>query len=341
MKNKIIFRDSYDDLPEIIKDAGLETRKFYIVSDSNVAPLYLDAVKKTFKKAPSFIFEAGEARKHLDTVNEMYKCFQDDKLDRKSVIIALGGGVAGDMAGFAAATYMRGISVIQLPTSLLAMVDASAGGKTGVNFMGVKNLIGAFHQPELVYINISALKTLPEDEFISGLGEVVKHGLIGGGGYYDFLYKNRSAIKNIDIDVMLETVSGSCRIKSAVVEKDEKETGLRETLNFGHCVGHAVESLSNYTIPHGKCVSMGMCAALRLSSVPKDEYKKAAELMEFFGLPVKIEISNPKEIVSTMYKDKKTQSDTLRVVLLKKIGEAYTDSTLTDEKITECLYESY
>ena len=341
MINNIVFRDSYDDLQNVLKDAGLVDRKIFIVSDDNVAPLYLDAVKKAFKKASFFIFKAGEAQKHLDTIKEMYKRFSEEKLDRKSVVIALGGGVAGDMAGFAAATYMRGISVVQLPTSLLAQVDASAGGKTGVDFMGVKNLIGAFHQPELVYINISALKTLPHDEFISGLGEVVKHGLIGDGEYYNFLHKNRNAIKNVDIDTMCEVIAGSCRIKAAVVEKDEKESGLREILNFGHCVGHAVESLSAYTIPHGKCVSMGMCAALRLSNIPKNEYDKALGLMEFLGLPVKIDISNPREIVSTMYKDKKTHSDTLRVVLLKKIGEAYTDNTLSDEKITECLYESY
>ena len=338
MKN-IYFRDSYGDLAKTLKNAGLINRKICIVSDSNVAPLYLDTVKEALKGPPSFVFKSGEAQKHLGTIEEMYKCFLANELDRRSVIVALGGGVVGDMAGFAAATYMRGISVVQLPTSLLAQVDAGVGGKTGVDFMGIKNLIGAFHQPNLVYMNLAALNTLPREEFISGMGEVIKHGLISDRAYYEYLIKNREDIKNAAPEAMREVVEGSCRIKAAVVAKDEKESGLREILNFGHCVGHAVESLSGYSIAHGKCVAIGMCAALRLSNVSAEEFKTAVQLLEFFGLPTKIEKIDPSEILAAMYKDKKTLSNTLRIVLLKEIGEATAGNTISNEKIMECLYE--
>jgi len=345
----IYFRQSYDGLYEAFKKVGMLNRKICIVTDSNVGPLYLDAVKKalgdpTLEYIPSFIFDAGEGQKNMDILQAMYTCFLFHKLDRRSVIVALGGGVVGDLAGFAAATFMRGIDFVQLPTSLLAQVDASAGGKTAIDFEGVKNLIGAFHQPRLVYINLDTLKTLPRQEFISGMGEVIKHGLIADEGYYQYLNDNRQAILDLSPETMLQVVAGSCRIKAAVVAKDERETGLREILNFGHCVGHAVESLSEYSLPHGQCVAIGMCAALRLSldigHITKVELERAIELMKSFDLPITISadaVYKPDEILSTMYKDKKTINDTLRVVLLKKIGEAYTDSKISPENILQSL----
>ena len=347
--SKIYIRHSYDDLSSAMGKAGLvgHGRKLCIVSDSNVAQLYLDTVCQALGKVPSFVFEAGEAQKHLGTIQDMYSFFLANKLDRKSVVIALGGGVVGDMAGFAAATYMRGVSVVQLPTSLLAQVDASVGGKTGVDFSGVKNLVGAFHQPEMVYMNLATLNTLPEDEFVSGMGEVIKHGLIGDASYYKYLQDNREAIKLLEPTAIHEVVEGSYRIKSAVVAADEKEAGPREVLNFGHCVGHAIESLLHYTVPHGKCVAMGMYVAMRLSRLSQDDIDRAVQLLVFFGLPTEMKDCAledilpkdilPKDILDYMYKDKKTQSDTLRIVLLKKIGEAYTDNTISNKRILECL----
>lgn len=333
----IYFRHSYDDLGAAFREAGIQDRKICIVTDSNVSPLYLDAVKAGLGSASAFIFKAGEASKNIRTLEDMYKCFLDNKLDRRSVVVALGGGVTGDLAGFAAATFMRGITFVQLPTSLLAQVDAGVGGKTAIDFEGVKNLIGAFYQPRLVYMNLSALNTLPTEEFISGMGEVVKHGLISDKGYYEFLQSNRVAIQNLDPEAMLEVVAGSCRIKAAVVEEDERESGLREILNFGHCVGHAVESLSDYSLPHGQCVAIGMCAALRMSGISKSDQEQAQDLMEFFKLPTSASDYKPEEIISTMYKDKKTLNDKLRVVLLKKIGEAYTDDGVTNDRILSTL----
>ena len=372
-------------IPEISLKEGFgykKLRKILIITDSNVAPLYLDTVTKALTgfslanspladSLPAFIFEAGESSKNMNTLQDIYNFFLANKLDRRSVVVALGGGVTGDMAGYAAATYMRGLDYVQLPTSLLAQVDSSVGGKTAVDFQNVKNLIGSFHQPRLVYINLSTLKTLPKDEFTSGMGEVIKHGLIGGrdygGGYYEYLHKNRQAIQNLIPEVIQEVVAGSCRIKAAVVAQDEKETGLRETLNFGHCVGHAIESLSNYTISHGHCVVIGMCAALQLSQklghITLQEVERALKLIRDFELPTGVrEYINQatfsesifsgstftgstfsestfsvEAIIATMFKDKKTINDTLRVVLLKKIGYAYTDSTVPIEMIEECI----
>lgn len=314
--------------------------KICIITDSNVAPLYLQAVKETLKTDLSFVIEAGESNKNLDTLAGLYKYFLASRLDRQSILVALGGGVVGDIVGFAAATYMRGIDFIQLPTTLLAQVDASVGGKTAVDFEGVKNLIGAFHQPKMVYMNLATLTTLPQEEFISGMGEVVKHGLIGEANYYEYLFANREDIKNLQNEAMLQVVSGSCRIKAAVVAQDERESGPREVLNFGHCVGHAIESLSDYSLPHGQCVSIGMCAALKLSALPQGEIDRAVNLMKYFDLPTSWAEYNSEEILATMYKDKKTLNDTLRIVLLKKTGEAVTDNTQSRKKILEILNES-
>ena len=337
----IYFRRSYSDLQEALKNVGLSGCRVCIVTDSNVAPLYLDAVKEVLGNPPAFIFKAGESQKHMGTLQEMYKCFLTHKLDRRSVVIALGGGVVGDLAGFAAATFMRGVDFIQLPTSLLAQVDASVGGKTAIDFEGVKNLVGAFHQPRLVYINLATLDTLPHQEFVSGMGEVIKHGLIGDEAYYNYLQDNFQAIQDLDPEALLKVVAGSCKIKEAVVSKDEKEVGIREILNFGHCVGHAVESLSNYSLPHGQCVAIGMCAVLRLSlkmgHITQEEMERAIKLMKAFDLPISSIGYEPEKILATMYKDKKTINDTLRVVLLKKIGNAYTDSAVSTENILESL----
>lgn len=342
----IYFRHSYEGLGRIFNE-NFEGRKAFIVTDSNVAPLYLETVKKALPShdPPSYIFEAGEGSKHMGVISEMYKCFLANKLDRRSVIVALGGGVCGDMAGFAAATYMRGLDYIQLPTSLLAQVDSSVGGKTAVDFEGIKNLIGAFHQPRLVYINLATLDTLPRREFISGLGEVVKHGFISDSGdpYRNYLENNQGQILALDPAALLEVVAGSCRIKASVVAQDEKEKGLREILNFGHCVGHAVESLSDYTLPHGHCVAIGMCAAFYMSqkmgNITKSAVKSAVELIKAYGLPTTASEYTPKSILSFMYKDKKTINDTLRIVLLKEMGIAYTDDKLSKEYIMECLNE--
>jgi len=328
----IYFRDSFEDLKGALNFGG----KICIITDSNVAPLYLKPVQEILGNVPAFIFEAGEANKNMQTLQDIYSFFLENKMDRRSVAVALGGGVAGDICGLAAATYMRGIKFVQVPTSLLAQVDASVGGKTAVDFGGVKNLIGAFHQPSLVYINVRTLETLPEEEFASGMGEVIKHGLIGGQEYFNLI---QESVENPG--KIAELVKGSCEIKAKVVEADEKEGGLREILNFGHCVGHAIESVSGYSIPHGHSVALGMCAALYISNengnITDDEVEQAISLMEEFGLPTNLDEYEIKDIISEMFKDKKVIDNKLRIVLLNKLGEAYTAESVAIGQVEEAL----
>jgi len=331
----IYFRDSFEDLKGALNFGG----KTCIITDNNVAPLYLKPVREILGNAPAFIFEAGEANKNMQTLQDIYSFFLENKMDRRSVAVALGGGVVGDICGLAAATYMRGIKFVQVPTSLLAQVDASVGGKTAVDFSGVKNLIGAFHQPSLVYINVKTLETLPEEEFVSGMGEVIKHGLIGGREYFDLI---RESIEDKqDYAKIAQLVKGSCEIKAKVVEADEKEGGLREILNFGHCVGHAIENVSGYSIPHGHSVALGMCAALYISNekgdITDDEAEQAINLMEEFGLPTNLDEYEIKDIISEMFKDKKVIDDKLRIVLLSKPGEAYTAESVAIGQVEEAL----
>ena len=265
----IVIEQSFDKLAEEFDKLGVTGRKLCIVSDSNVAPLYAkyveDQLSKTGNKVFTYVFEAGEANKNLDTVEDVYEFLIKNHFDRKDMLVALGGGVVGDLTGFTAATYLRGISFIQVPTSLLAQVDSSIGGKTGVDFRAYKNMVGAFYQPKLVYMNISVLKSLSDRLFNSGFGEIIKHGLIKDAAYYKWLRDNISNIKNRNSDALEQMIYVSCNIKREVVEKDPKEKGDRALLNYGHTLGHAIEKLMNFKLYHGECVTLGMIAALRIS----------------------------------------------------------------------------
>ena len=265
----IVIEQSFDKLAEEFDKLGVTGRKLCIVSDSNVAPLYAKHIEeqllKTGNKVFTFVFEAGEANKNLDTVEDVYEFLIKNHFDRKDMLVALGGGVVGDLTGFTAATYLRGISFIQVPTSLLAQVDSSIGGKTGVDFRAYKNMVGAFYQPKLVYMNISVLKSLSDRLFNSGFGEIIKHGLIKDAAYYEWLRDNISNIKSRNSDALEQMIYVSCNIKREVVEKDPKEKGDRALLNYGHTLGHAIEKLMNFKLYHGECVTLGMIAALRIS----------------------------------------------------------------------------
>lgn len=343
----IYFETSFESLPCAIEAAGLKNRKVCLITDSQVAPLYLkkamDALAPVAGHLATLQFSAGEANKHLGTVTRFYDAFLANKLDRSSVVAALGGGVTGDMAGFAAATYMRGIPFVQIPTTLLAQVDAGVGGKTGVDHQGVKNLVGAFYQPRFVYMNLTTLQTLSEDDFRSGLGEVVKHGLIGEETYFRFILAHKQAIVARDADILREVVAGSCRIKASVVRRDEKEgaSGIRETLNLGHTFGHAIESLTGFTIPHGACVGIGLCAALFLSCqlgyINKTLMEDTEALLTYFGLPVRVQGLKPEMIYNKMFEDKKTKNNTLRLVLLRGQGDAYTEEKVSQARLTEAI----
>ena len=252
----IFFANDFNSLPELLAGQGIADRRVCIVTESNVAPLYLDEIRNQLdgkcKELISIIFEAGESQKNLDTVKMIYEKLILAKFDRKDLLVALGGGVTGDITGFTAATYLRGIDFVQIPTSLLAQVDSSIGGKTGVDFDSYKNMVGAFHMPKLVYINVSTLTTLSDEQFISGMGEIIKHGLIKDSAYFDWLIENHDRILARDKDVLMEMIRVSCNIKRVVVENDPTEKGDRALLNFGHTLGHAIER-------YLEAESWGMC----------------------------------------------------------------------------------
>lgn len=341
----IVMEASFDGLKDELEKMGLEGRKVCIVTDSNVAPLYLDEVEKIVsgccKKTEHFIFPAGEEYKTLNTVRDLYEALILGQFDRHDYLLALGGGVVGDLCGYGAATYLRGISFIQVPTTLLSQVDSSIGGKTGVDFDSYKNMVGAFHMPKLVYTNIAALKTLSDEQFSSGMGEIIKHGLIKDSAYYEWLAKHASEIRDRDLAVLEDMVTASNRIKRDVVEKDPTEQGERALLNLGHTLGHAIEKLSNFSLMHGHCVGLGCIAAMGISvkrgMIEEKELLRLTEVMKQFELPVTVSGLFKEDIIRTTGSDKKMDSGTIRFILLEQIGRACIDKTVTENDMAEGL----
>ena len=257
--------------------------------------------------------------------------------DRKDCLIALGGGVIGDMTGFTAATYLRGIDFIQVPTTLLSQVDSSIGGKTGVDFDSYKNMVGAFHMPRLVYMNLSVLDTLSMEQFSCGMGEILKHGLIKNKEYFVWCMENAEKIQARDYETLLHMIRESCKIKRDVVEKDPTEKGDRALLNFGHTLGHAVEKLKSFQMLHGQCVAVGCVAAMELSAmrgnISKENVLYAEKCFESFGLPTWTDGLDTKDILKISKSDKKMEAGKIKFVLLHEIGNAYVDKTVTDEEL--------
>ncbi len=341
----IVIEPDFDGLSAAFEKLNVSGKKICIVTDSNVGPLYAQEVARkleaTGNKVFIYTFDAGEGNKTLDTVEDVYEFLIKNKFDRTDILAALGGGVVGDLTGYTAATYLRGIDFIQIPTSLLAQVDSSIGGKTGVDFRAYKNMVGAFHMPRLVYMNVKTLTSLSVRLFNSGLGEIIKHGLIKDIEYYNWLNANVEAIKSRDYDTLEHMIYVSCDIKRKVVEMDPTEKGERALLNFGHTLGHAVEKQMNFTLFHGECVALGMICALYISCKRKNidhgEVDRALELIKRFDFPVKVSGIAPNEVVAVTKNDKKMVSGKVKFVLLRKIGEAYIDMTVTDEEMKEAL----
>lgn len=343
---EIVLENNFDLLAEKVQGLGYgKHQKICIITDSNVAKLYLDDVAEELKKCcdtvVSCIFPAGEEHKNVETINSFYQKLIDEKFDRKDILVALGGGVVGDMCGFAAASYLRGIDFIQVPTTLLSQVDSSIGGKTGVDFRQYKNMVGAFYQPKLVYMNLSTLKDLPEEHFHAGMGEILKHGLIKDASYFDWMIENRDLIMRKDLDILEEMIYRSCNIKREVVENDPKEKGERALLNFGHTIGHAVEKLSDFQLIHGYCVAIGVAAASELSyqrgHINIQERDKILSTLESFQLPVKAKISSAPDVLAVTKLDKKMESGKVKFILLRKPGEAFIDKTISDEELLHAI----
>ena len=343
----ICFEENFSNLAQAMRAEGLVDRKICIVTDSNVGPLYESAVEEVLRKVSSdisvFTFEAGEKNKNLDTVSSLYQTLIQNGLDRKSILVALGGGVVGDLTGFGAATYLRGIDFIQIPTTLLAQVDSSVGGKTGVDFQQYKNMVGAFHQPKLVYMNLSTLTTLPAEQFACGMGEILKTGLICDGEFFRFVCREQESIKALDMKLIAAMVRRCCEIKAGVVERDPKEQGESALLNLGHTVGHAVEKLKNFTLLHGQCVGVGLVAAAYLSMkrglLNEQEYQEICRGCADYDLPIHVDGLIPQDVLATTKKDKKMEQGHIKFILMDGIGKSFIDKTVTDAEMLSCIQE--
>jgi 3-dehydroquinate synthase len=337
----------------ILGDVGVSIQSFGLspkvamVSNPTVCPLYGGVVEDSLKKAGFDVLTVtmpdGEEYKDLLWVEHIYDDLLKAKLDRSSSLVALGGGVIGDITGFAASTYMRGISYIQVPTTLLSQVDSSVGGKTGVNHKLGKNMIGTFWQPRLVWVDVETLKTLPKREFLAGLAEVIKYGVIWDEELFGFLEDRRNEILNLDSNALKHIIRRSCEIKALVVSKDERESGLRSILNFGHTIGHALETATGYReYLHGEAVAIGMCLEARLSSmlsfIDNNKVLRIKALIDSYSLPSEIPSDmDIKHILSSMELDKKAVAGELRFILPEKIGKVRIHKGVPEKTIKDLL----
>ncbi len=343
----IVFTRDFGLLADELSSFEVKERKVAVICDTNTERLFGEEVKNILsgccKRVILYAFPAGEEYKTLDTVKEIYKRLIEEKFDRKDLLVALGGGVVGDITGYAAATYLRGIDFIQIPTTLIAQSDSSIGGKTGVDFDGYKNMVGAFYMPKLVYMNVGVLKELDDRQFYAGFAEVMKHGLIKDAAFYEWLLDHMYEIFDRDMDVLEEMVMRSSGVKKLVVEKDPTEKGDRALLNFGHTIGHAIEKARHFKMLHGECIALGMVAAAFISwkreSISMEEYYEVRDMFVPFHLPISIDDIDPEEILTLTKSDKKMDGGQIKFVLLKKVGKAYVDRTVTDEEILQAVKE--
>jgi 3-dehydroquinate synthase len=320
-------------------------RQVCIVTNDTVAPLYLDGVQGLLGDydVDTVILPDGEAYKTLDTVSRIYDCLLEKRHNRTTTIIALGGGVVGDMAGYAAATYQRGVKFIQIPTTLLSQVDSSVGGKTGVNHPLGKNMIGAFHQPQCVIIDTDALKTLPSRELSAGMAEVIKYGLIADAPFYQWIENHIEALMALDEAFIVEAIARSCQNKADVVALDEREGGIRAILNLGHTFGHAIETAQGYGVwLHGEAVAAGMLVAIKLSALMNNIAPIEAERLEALlchaQLPVQLPKNmSPEQFLELMSLDKKVLDGALRLVLLESVGCAIVTDKAPQAAIIEAI----
>ncbi|MBF0109687.1 MAG: 3-dehydroquinate synthase [Magnetococcales bacterium] len=317
-----------------------------IITNDTVAPLYLHRVQTSLEQAGftvvPIVLPDGEVHKNFETMQRIFDHLLRHRLERSAFLVALGGGVIGDMTGFAAATFLRGVSFVQIPTTLLAQVDSSVGGKTGINHPLGKNMIGAFHQPRLVTCDLATLTTLPRREFVAGMAEVIKYGLIWDESFFHFLEQNLGAILALDGEVLKEVVRTCCAIKAQIVGADEHESGIRAILNFGHTFGHAIESLTGYgQFLHGEAVAMGMVMAAdlsrRLGWITDADWQGAVSLMGLAGLPIAPPPFTVTAFRDSFSRDKKVRDGRPRFVLLQKIGQAVVTADVPGDLLDELL----
>jgi 3-dehydroquinate synthase len=314
-----------------------------VVTNETVEPLYLDALvaNLTGKQVRVISLPDGEAYKTLETVEDILDTLVENGANRDTTVVALGGGVVGDIAGFAAACYMRGVDFVQAPTTLLAQVDSSVGGKTGVNHASGKNLIGAFHQPRAVLIDTGTLKTLPDRELKAGLAEVIKYGAIVDADFFAWIEDNLEALIARDADALAAAVQRSCELKAEIVAEDERESGRRALLNFGHTFGHAIEHCQGYgEWLHGEAVAAGMVMAAQLSANDAALAGRIEKLLERAGLPTRPPAIAANDLLAAMSLDKKVQGKQLRFVLLRSLGDAFVTSDYDTARLETVLEAS-
>lgn len=327
-------------------DVVAAAARLLVITDSNVAPLYLAEVKASLKAAgyrvSDVVVPAGEESKSLEVAGEIWEAMAELKLGRDCAVVALGGGVVGDLAGFVASTYMRGVPVVQVPTTLLSMVDSSVGGKTGVNLSAGKNLVGTFKQPSYVCASTAALATLPDREWRCGCAEIAKSAAIESDDFFFWMVENASALAARDEELAAEAIARSVVFKANVVAEDKTESrGVRECLNYGHTLGHAVEKLSGYGVfSHGAAVAEGMRFAARLGAAlvgtPMDFVRAQDDLLDALGLPALEWSADPAEMLAAMKGDKKARAGVVRFVLLRDVGD-WTLVDVEDEVLLEHL----
>ena len=327
-------------------DGGLDLSEFVpgpnclIISNETVAPLYLDRILPNFngKDIATLALPDGEAHKTVATMQTILDKLVASRANRDTTVVALGGGVVGDIAGFAAACYMRGVAFIQIPTTLLAQVDSSVGGKTGVNHPEGKNLIGAFHQPQVVMIDIDTLDTLPDRELRAGLAEVIKYGAICDIEFFAWLEQNMPALLAKESAALVHTVRRSCELKAMVVAEDERESGRRAILNFGHTFGHAIEHCLGYgEWLHGEAVAAGMVMAAELSGLKESDVERFRSLIVAAGLPVLPPTIDADDWLRAMGMDKKVRHKQLRFVLLKTLGDSHITSSYDEARLKQII----
>jgi 3-dehydroquinate synthase len=341
----VIAQNSLENLTQFL--AQKSYNKIFIITDENVAKLHLARLQTTLSESETIIVPAGENTKSFLFFEKICEEILTKGIDRKSLIVAFGGGVVGDLAGFVASILLRGIDFIQIPTTLLAAVDSSVGGKTAINSKAGKNLIGSFYQPKLVLCDLEFLKTLPKRELRSGYAEVLKYGLIRDKNFFTFLEKNYPKIFTHDVEFLEKIITRSCELKAEIVGRDEYESGERMLLNFGHTFGHVFETETGYSneILHGEAVAMGMKMAAKMSQnfglISKDDFERIAQHLENCGF-----VTDPKEIrknwneenlISHLAKDKKNENKNLTFILLKKIGDAFIQKDVKLEEFKKIL----
>lgn len=332
-------------LENTIKIKPDKSTKICVFVDKNVDKYYSQTIVSTFSSFYNDVLiyriPAGEQYKNLETIGGLYEFLINSGFERKDLLVALGGGVIGDMTGFAAATYLRGIDYIQIPTTLLAQVDSSIGGKTAVDFSGYKNMVGAFYYPKLVFINVDVLSTLPEEQFICGMGEVIKYGFIQDKEFYNYLTDNTKDINSRNQEALNHIIITCCRCKKIVVEEDPTEKGLRAILNFGHTIGHAIESLSNFTMFHGQCVSIGMVGALHLSLTKGfldiETVENAISTLESFNLPTSVSGMDIEAVLNATKSDKKMSGGHIKFILLESIGRAFISEEVSETDLINAI----